>query len=1104
MRLRSWCCAAVILQSTLVFGAPSSRTTVAGGGSELAPAFGTPGETVDVIVQFRDEPLFARGRTRIASDAAIRSFDERFATFERDLARIQRGIASNARSSTPVRITARYSRTFAGAAITIGGDALDRVAALDYVRSIHVDRPVQAFLDRSVPKIRAPQVWSAYGTRGKDVVVAVIDTGIDYNHPAFGGGFGPGHRVAGGWDFVNNDADPLDDAGHGTHVAGIVGGNGGGVVGVAPEVTFLAIKVLNAQGNGSSSGVLSGIERAADPNDDGNPEDHADIANVSLGAPGTPDDPVSRAVETATNAGVIFCIATGNAGAFQTVSSPGNAPSAISVGATTLDDEIAGFSSKGPVSGTLAIKPEVVAPGVGIVSAQAGGGTLAANGTSMAAPHVAGVAALLRAVHPDWTPADIKAAIVGTAERLTDDVMATGAGRVDALRAARADVVAHPSTLSLGRDDVTQSRWSVAKTLTLSNHGPSTRTLTLQASSPHPHIAVTLSTSTATLAAGETREIGITFEVDNAKVESPREGSLAISGAVTITGGAMPLHVPWAFVKAAVVTVTYDADNPFEAFVASTNSLAHARILVDPYQRTGTGTVPAGEYDIKVVPFPMRDADLNQRLIVVERQTVENAATFALRRDMAPHAVISAAKDERGVPLANIARGNGSCQQTLILVWPEGGALALSSMSLGGEEGVLVSPLSERFVLLPFQRCIDYGRVAAYSAQLEPIRGLTGPVTRTLEPAAWARNPLRITIPPDAVAPSIGVSVAWMWHGANWTFVESMGGRFPANGGVWNGTAFVTRELHPTIKAIMNAQVEMDVPRDGPPAPFPRAAGLRTPPVRLNSDGTWIWPYLTKAPTTYVAAPEEVLPFGAGLAHPQTTHWVQDGELLTGTRFHGSLDEERDAEAIGSNVVLRDEAGNVVRSGKIFIPPFQITPGAYQFELSKPHAIAGVLGEVRLLAAFDTRRTDGAPPSLTALRLLGGNGRIASSLGVHEAGALLFSAIDRVPVERGAQRGPVVAETVRLRWKVHGTAEWRTLPLTIVGHEIANGQAEFDALGHIPVGTAFRADLAPITAAGAALIDLSLTVHDPSGNTYDYTMAPAFAVRGERRRTIRH
>jgi Subtilase family len=1104
MRLRLWCCAAVVLQSLLVFGAPSSRTTVLSGGRELAPAFGTPGETIDVIVQFREEPLFARGRTRIASTAAMRSFDERFAEFERDLGQIQRGIAPNAAGSAPARITARYSRTFAGAAVTIGGAALDRVARLDYVRSIHVDRPVQAFLDRSVPKIRAPQVWSAYGTRGKDVVVAIIDTGIDYNHPAFGGGFGAGHRVAGGWDFVNNDADPLDDAGHGTHVAGIVGGNGGGVLGVAPEVTFLAFKVLNAQGNGSSSTVLSGIERAADPNGDGNPEDHADVANVSLGAPGTPDDPVSRAVETATNAGVIFCIATGNAGAFQTISSPGNAPSAISVGATTLDDAIADFSSKGPVSGTLAIKPEVVAPGVGIVSAKIGGGTLAANGTSMATPHVAGVAALLRAVHPGWSVADIKAAIVGTAERLTDDVMAQGAGRVDALRAAGADVVANPSTLSLGRDDVTQTHWSVAKTFTLTNHGTSTRTLTLQAPSPNPGITVTLSASNVTLAAGETREIGITFDVDNETVASPREGSLAIAGAVTITGGAMPLHVPWAFVKAAIVTVTYDADNPFEAFVASTNSLAYARIFVEPYQRTGTGTVPAGEYDIKVTPFPMREADLKQRLLVVERQTIENAATFALRPDLAPHAVISAAKDERGLPLADVGHGNGVCQQTLILVWPEGGALALSSMSLGGDDGVMVSSLSDRLLLLPFQRCVDHGRGAAYSAQLEPIRGLSASVTRTLEPSAWARHPLRITIPADAPVPSISLTVAWMWHGANWTFVESIGGRFPATGSVWNGTAFVTRELHPTIKAIMSAQVEMNVPADGPPAPFPRVAGLRTPPVRLNSDGTWVWPYLTKAPTTYVAAPDEVLPFGDGLAHPQTTHWVENGELLTTAHFYGSLNEERDAEAIGANLVLRDEAGNVVRSGKIFMPPFEVAPGAYRFELSKPHAISGILGELRLQMAFDTRRPDGAPPSLTALRLLGGNGRVASSLGVHEAGALLFSAIDRVPVEPGAKRGPVVAETTRLRWRVHGSPTWNTLPVTIVGHEIANGQEEFDALGHVPIGTAFRADLTPITESGAGLIDLSLFVEDAFGNSYDYTIAPAFAVHGDRRRSIRH
>ncbi len=1097
MTFRVWCCAAVVLQSLLAFADPAIHNFTRDGRA-LPAAFAPAGDTVAVIVQFRDVPLFARNRAQLASNAveraaAIRSFDDRFAALDRDLARIDGAhIAANAAERIPSRITARYSRTFAGAAVTASRDAIERIGKLDYVRAVHVDRPMEAFLDHSVPKIRAPEVWAAYGTRGKDVVVAVIDTGIDYNHPAFGGGFGPGHRVAGGWDFINNDADPIDDAGHGTHVAGIVGGNGGGILGVAPEVTFLAFKVLSAQGSGSTSVVLSGIERAADPNGDGNPADHADVANVSLGGAGTPDDPVSQAVETATAAGVIFCIATGNAGAYQTIASPGNAPAAISVGATALDDTIAAFSSRGPVSNTLAIKPDVVAPGVGIVSARAGGGTLAASGTSMATPHVAGVAALLRAIHRDWPVEHVKSAIVGTAVPLDADVMEQGGGRVDALRAAGADVIATPSTLSLGRDDVAQTHWTPTKTFTLVNRGTTSRTLALAAPSPRDGVTLTLSATSVTLAPGETREITLSFDVDNANVPSPVEGSLAIAGVVTITGGAMPLRVPWAFVKAAVVTIVYDDDNPYEAFVANTNSTALARILVEPGQRTGTATVPAGEYDIKITPFPFQTGDPRYRVIVLEKQAVDNAMTFTLSPNAASFEIIGTVKDERGLPLENIARGNGQCQQSLVMTWPPHSALALSAMSIPLREGFLVTPMSERFTLVPFQRCLDYGRNFAYSAQLEPIQGINASVTRTLEPSEWLRNPLRVPIPETAAAPRVRLNAGWMWHGANWTYTSSLGSALPASSGAWNGTSFVTRQRHPTITAITGLELALNGAEE---SPF--AAALRSPPVRGNtSDGTWLWPYLTKAPTTYVAAQDEVLAFGAGLSHPQTTGWVDRGELLTTARFLGSLDEERRGEITGADLVLRDEAGNVVRSAKESLPPAAVTPGAYQFEVTKPG--------VRLVTTLDTRRIDGAPPSLTSLRLLDATGRVTASLRAREAGALLFSAIDRVPApDGGAKRGSVVVEATRLQWRPHGTTGWHTLPLTIAGHEIANGQEEFDVLGHVPVGTAYRADLTPVTQT-ATPIDIAIHIEDVSGNAYDYTIESAFVVHGERRRGVRH
>ena len=1104
MRLRYWCFPVLVLQSCLVFADTALvPRAIARDGSTLAAAPIAPAGDVDAIVRFRDTPLFARDRFRLSATAgeraaALQSFDARFAAFERDLASLERARGKVASHAAGSAVRARFARTFAGVAVTVSADTLAGIARLDYVRSVHLDRPVQMHLANSVPKIRAPQVWSTYGTRGRDIVVAIIDTGIDYTHPALGGGFGPGHRVIGGYDFINNDADPLDDAGHGTHVAGIVGGNGAGLVGVAPEVSFLAYKVLDAQGNGTDSTILAAIERAADPNGDGDPSDRADVANMSLGRPGTPDDPASQAIEVATRAGVVFCISTGNAGRFQAISTPANAPSALSVGATTINDAIADFSSKGPSDRTYAIKPEVVAPGVAIASAKMGGGTVAYNGTSMAAPHVAGLAALLRALHPQWGPEDVKGAIVGTAQALDEDVMAQGAGRIDALRAAGADVIASPSTIAFGFDDVAQARWSVAKTFTVVNRGASTRALTLSAPAPRAHVTATLSATSVTLAPGESREITLAIEVDNGKVDSPRTGSLAIAGAVTIAGGAMPVRVPWAFVKAAVVTVEYDGDEPFIAVVASTDSPAHAYAAVGPMERRTTLVVPPGEYDVNVTIVPFGGTGpWSRRFVLVERRSITNAATIPIHRDMAAHEIVLSAQDERGRPLDDLSRGNATCSYDLAMVWPEGSAMGLSTFPKYVGESYRVSAVSDRFTLLPFQMCADHGNNATYSAQFEPVRGLAAPVTRTLAAADWSRNPLRIAVPPEAENPALRLSPGWMRHGANWSEVTHFSRPLPAGAGTWTGTAFLTRALHPSFKSMMFVMMDMDVPEDGPPAPRPRVIGLETLPIFRDDARTRVWRYLTSGPTTYHAGDGEVLPAGEGLIHPQS-HIVRDGggQLLTTTYFHGPLGEMLQAESIGADLVLRDAGGAVVQSAKIFIPSIALPDGAYTFELTKP--------TLRAVAAFDTRKDDGAPPAMTALRLLDGTGRVASRLDTGEAGALLVSAIDRVPLERGSARAAIAAEATRVRWRPHGTSEWHDLALTIVGHEIANGQSEIDALGHIPAGTAYRAELLAVTQAGPGLIDLDLHFEDPAGNTYDYTMTRAFSVGGAKRRNVRH
>lgn len=394
-------------------GAVQARATW---GDSLRTFVFDPDAEVRLIVVF-EAPALARARAEsgagktvdvAAAEAVITAEHERFRA---DVAAYE--AAASKRAGAPsTEIRRAYRTALNGVAVTTRRGMGAWMASLPYVRGVYEDRTVTARSGTPGLKAAGKALRPVPGATGAGIVVAVIDTGVDYTHPAFGG-FGPTAKVLGGYDFIDEDADPMDENGHGTHVAGIIAGNDpAGFTGVAPDARLLAYRVLDAGGNGPTSGVIAAIERALDP--DGNPatDDAVDVMNLSLGAPGHPDDPGARAIDNATAAGVVCVVAAGNNGRSFGIDSPGAARSALTVGASDSHDQIATFSSRGPASPTFENKPDVLAPGVDIVSALPGGQYGPLSGTSMATPYVAGTVALLLERHPGWSPAVVKAALL--------------------------------------------------------------------------------------------------------------------------------------------------------------------------------------------------------------------------------------------------------------------------------------------------------------------------------------------------------------------------------------------------------------------------------------------------------------------------------------------------------------------------------------------------------------------------------------------------------------------------------------------------------------------------------------------------------------------
>ncbi|WP_433335383.1 S8 family serine peptidase [Spirillospora sp. CA-294931] len=664
-----------------------------------APAVAAVGDDREeqVIIELAGAPA-AGGQAMAQRRAALRD--------------AQRGLFAAARSRG-LKVTERrsFSLLFNGVSARVAQRDRAALARLPGVVAVHRDARLRKSDAVSNPLIGAPEVWKRTGpdgrkVQGEGVTVAVVDTGVDYRHPDLGGGFGPGHKVVAGKDLVGGDDDPMDDNGHGTHVAGIVAGDGK-LTGVAPKATLTAYKVLDDRGEGYESDIIAGIEAAADP---ANPY-RADVINLSLGGDGDGTEPIGRAATRAAQTGSVVIASAGNSGpGAQTVGTPAAADGVIAVGASTsgvrvprlhlvkpadgpvqafrfqmsanppqravtaplvnggsgepaeLDklgsitgkivlvdfppgesqylqvarelerrgalaavlgigngggpqraagdlfaadsgdngrfdrltvlsmeqletaklrrhlaegdvrlrlegedstDELASFSSRGP-SGRFGAKPDLVAPGVEILSTIPGGSYYRLSGTSMAGPHVAGAAALLRQLHPKRTPTAIGGMLVGGARPLPGLTPAEqGAGRLDIPAAARTDLVAAPASLSLGLADQVGRDVRGSGSVRLTNSGTKTIRTRLRVTGKNARV----SPGSVSLPAGRSIDVKVT-------VTAPAPaGDENIAGWIEATGTRM--RVPYLLVvRNLQMYATPDpSDGTSEAFINAPTAL---------------------------------------------------------------------------------------------------------------------------------------------------------------------------------------------------------------------------------------------------------------------------------------------------------------------------------------------------------------------------------------------------------------------------------------------------------------------------------------------------------------------------------------------------
>ncbi|MFC4737831.1 peptidoglycan-binding protein [Bacillus daqingensis] len=408
------------------------------------------GQMVEVIVDLTEEPVHIQEKEAEESG-------EMFSALETEARQQEASALFEAyleQEEVPVEHIEKLEKVLYGFALTIPAREAAPIAELDYVDGVYLSQLYEVTLETDVDSQEQTEALEVemealaeLGLTGKGVKVGVLDSGIDYHHPSLQ------HAYRGGANFIRDGrTDPLEGHGvnstHGTAVSAVIAGKGD-VQGIAPDVDLYVYRVLNTINQGYTGSILTAMDQAV--------EDGVDVVNMSFGQESNiADTPLTKAISNMVDAGIVVVAAAGNDGekGVRTINNPGTSPLALTIGASYLSrgqEVVADFSSRGPLTDTYDIKPDLTAPGAAIYTAlsksSAGGNYAKAysffSGTSFASPYTAGLAALLLEQDASLAPDEIKARIMNTADAINGvSVNDAGAGRIDPAGALQANVTA--------------------------------------------------------------------------------------------------------------------------------------------------------------------------------------------------------------------------------------------------------------------------------------------------------------------------------------------------------------------------------------------------------------------------------------------------------------------------------------------------------------------------------------------------------------------------------------------------------------------------------------------------------------------------------------
>ncbi|HEX2960396.1 MAG TPA: S8 family serine peptidase [Ignavibacteriales bacterium] len=790
-----------------------------------------------------------------------------------------------------------------------------------------------------------------------------------------------------------------------------------------------------------------------------------DVVNMSMGADeGNPFDPMSQAVNNAVRLGVTFCISAGNSGQAYSISSPGSAELAITVGATDKSDRLAYFSSRGPSKRLFAIKPDILAPGVGIRSCFLNGGYQTFEGTSMASPMVAGVCALLKHMHRSWTPEMIKSAVMTTAMDYNLSPMSYGAGRVNALRAMNINSFAIPSVINFGIDTLNSNTWIRKDTITILNQSSSVQSYNITIEGLTSGIMIEADHNLLSLQPGEPGKVVFTLTVDTKTIQSMYMESYSYGGKVNIRGTSDNLVIPWAFVRGPFVQVNFTKPPEFSCIFGkyethvlerewTSNDLDQAEFLLEK-----------GGYSLISV-FSDTENGIPALYFVEKPFSINSFNSISAGPSDAGNSISFNGVDESGRKLSSLPNSRNN----FIFSFPSYGSVTDARFgvyySFSSNNILKISNTSVLTSINAGQFQFDPSLDNAVRIIRFPLLGnITGDVNFTNSSSAFLKRAIIISQPEGS---ETGIN-NYFYSPSNSIVVDAPSSRIKSS--KWSGVLYITPE---TDNGFAHSAIIQSSKENG-------SLNWMSGRLLARYGAVGVTPMGYYTPASFITNPNDAISFGEGPVYADLYYGLalmgSSIKLCPRVSIYGRMNELRAGDDSYTTYTSYDENGNIISHGPL--SSMQFPQGRFKLELlTSNFMVAGVKGKGRYYAEINSAENNAELPHIVSLQIMNPNGTSSGILKAGSKGKISFSVLS---LDENF-KNKIDTNWTRLYLKKNGSPDWEQVK---IGKRTFSENMTLTSV----------ADIGKFLETDSTLIDLKIVTQSLSKQRIEWALVPAFAV----------